>query len=243
MGKTSLSSLLLGLAVISTVIAACYASACAESGVKTKKSMTDSKYRNEKGAEKMTGSDRLSNEQGSYLLKLARETIKARLLGGSKDMGDEKPPEVFNERRGTFVTLTKAGALRGCIGHIIARESLLEGVEENAVNAAFKDPRFPPLSPDELDDIDIEVSILTDPEPLEYSDRDDLLEKLRPHVDGVIIKKGYNQATFLPQVWDQLPDKGDFLRHLCLKAGLAADAWTKGDLDVSTYQVQAFEEE
>ena len=89
----------------------------------------------------------------------------------------------------------------------------------------------------------MEISILTDPKPLIYSDAEDLLKKLRSGIDGVILKKGYRQSTFLPQVWEQLPEKEDFLNHLCLKAGLDRNAWRKGDLEVSTYQVQAFEEE
>ena len=83
---------------------------------------------------------------------------------------------------------------------------------------------------------------MTDPKPLSYAGANDLLEKLRPNVDGVILKKGYHQSTFLPQVWEQLPKKEEFLAHLCVKAGLDGDEWRKGDLEVSTYQVQAFEE-
>ena len=94
----------------------------------------------------------------------------------------------------------------------------------------------------EWERIKIEVSILTDPKPLDYSDADDLLNKLRPGIDGVIIKKGFSQATFLPQVWEQLPDKKEFLTHLCLKAGLDGSEWKRAELEVSTYQVQAFEE-
>ena len=186
----------------------------------------------------------LTEEQGQYLVKVARKTIENALLGrGEKETEDKNLPAVFHERRGTFVTLTEDGNLRGCIGHIIPRESIIEGVRINAINAAFRDPRFRPLSPDELDKIKIEVSILTEPKPLKYKDAQDLLNKLRPGIDGVIIKKGFHEATFLPQVWEQLPRKEDFLTHLCLKAGLDADAWRRGDLEVSTYQVQAFEEE
>jgi AmmeMemoRadiSam system protein A len=134
------------------------------------------------------------------------------------------------------------GNLRGCIGHIIPQESLIEGIKVNAINAAFRDPRFPSLTKEEWKKVEIEVSILTDPKPLSYSDANDLLKKLRPGIDGVIIKKGYHQATFLPQVWEQLPSKEKFLNHLCFKAGLDRDGWRKGDLEVSTYQVQAFEE-
>lgn len=188
--------------------------------------------------------DRLSEEQGEYLLTVARKRIEQELFGrretGERSEQDLAPP--FTEKRGTFVTLTKDDQLRGCIGHIIPEESLIEGIRINAINAAFRDPRFPPVRPEEWDRIKIEISILTEPKPLSYTDGKDLLEKVRPNVDGVIIKKGARQATFLPQVWEQLPDKEDFLTHLCLKAGLSGEAWREGDLEVSTYQAQAFEE-
>ena len=185
----------------------------------------------------------LTEAEGKYLLSEARKTIQAS-IAGEKDTAKEKVnlPAVFNEPRGTFVTLTIRSNLRGCIGHIIPQESLIEGIRVNAINAAFRDPRFRPLSMDEWKNVRIEISILTEPKPLAYSEGNDLLAKLRPGIDGVIIKKGFHQSTFLPQVWDQLPDKKAFLNHLCLKAGLDEDAWEKGDLDVSTYQVQAFEE-
>jgi len=196
--------------------------------------------RKEQGAMK---NDTLTEDQGRLLLKIARLTIEQELFArkGQKVNETEVPP-IFQEKRGTFVTLTEKGQLRGCIGHIIPQESMLEGVRENALNAAFRDPRFHPLRPDEWKDVKIEVSILTDPKPLSYTDARDLLSKLRPGIDGVIIKKGYHQATFLPQVWDQLPDKREFLTHLCYKAGLDGDAWKETGLEVSTYQVQAFEE-
>jgi len=191
----------------------------------------------------MNDTEKLTEEQGRYLLKEARTTIQSALLGEKPLNGtDADLPSVFHQRRGTFVTLTIGGNLRGCIGHIIPQESLLEGIRENAINAAFKDPRFRPLDREEWQRVHIEISILTDPKPLSYSDGDDLLKQLRPGIDGVIIKKGYRQATFLPQVWDQLPRKEEFLTHLCLKAGLNDNEWKKGHLEVSTYQVQAFEE-
>jgi AmmeMemoRadiSam system protein A len=124
----------------------------------------------------------------------------------------------------------------------LSPESLIEGIRINAINAAFRDPRFRPLSRKEWEKVKIEISILTEPKPLPYKDADDLLNKIQPGVDGVIIKKGFHQATFLPQVWEQLPAKKDFLTHLCLKAGLDTDAWEKEKLEISTYQVQAFEE-
>jgi AmmeMemoRadiSam system protein A len=118
----------------------------------------------------------------------------------------------------------------------------LDGVKRNAVNAAFHDPRFPSLSAAELERTEIEVSILTEPLPLEYRDWRDLVQKLRVNADGVIIRKGHTSATFLPQVWEQLPQPEDFLAHLCLKAGLLRDAWKSSELEVLTYQVQYFEE-
>ena len=192
----------------------------------------------------MEGADKLTDEQGKYLLSVARKTIQESLSGGKGvEKIDKNLSPIYKEKRGTFVTLTIGGNLRGCIGHIIAQETLIEGIKVNALNAAFRDPRFNPVGKNEWDRVKIEVSILTDPKPLSYSGAEDLLKKLRPGIDGVILKKGYRQATFLPQVWEQLPEKEDFLNHLCLKAGFDGNAWKKGDFEVSTYQVQAFEEE
>ena len=191
----------------------------------------------------MEGKDELTDKEGKYLLDEARSTIEKELFSRKgPQKSDIDLPAIFNEPHGTFVTLTIQGGLRGCIGHIIPQEALLEGIRVNAINAAFRDPRFRPITKDEWKKVKIEISILTDPKPLSYSDAKDLIKKLRPGIDGVIIKKGFYQATFLPQVWEQLPKKEGFLNHLCLKAGLDGDAWRKGDLEVSTYQVQAFEE-
>jgi AmmeMemoRadiSam system protein A len=191
----------------------------------------------------MADTDQLTEEEGRALLSVARRTIERKLFDlDEQDSVDSDGSSKFSERRGTFVTLTIDDGLRGCIGHIIPKESLIEGIRVNAINAAFRDPRFSPLSKKEWESVKIEVSILTDPKPLPYSNADDLIEKIRPGVDGVILKKGFNQATFLPQVWEQLPNKTEFLTHLCLKAGLDGDAWKKEVLEVSTYQVQAFEE-
>jgi len=191
----------------------------------------------------MADSAKLTDQEGTYLLDVARKTIQQELFEDTPvKQGNEMASPMFSEKRGTFVTLTINGSLRGCIGHIIPQETLLEGIKENAVNAAFKDPRFNPLSKKDWGNVKIEISILTDPKPLEYSDADDLLKKIRTNVDGVIIKKGYYQATFLPQVWEQLPDKKEFFTHLCLKAGMDGNEWKKGKLEVYTYQVQAFEE-
>ncbi len=186
----------------------------------------------------------LTKEQGEFLIKVARNAIESELFGkGLKRTPLEGLSEKLKKPGAAFVTITEKGQLRGCIGHIIAREPLIRSVEDNAIAAAFEDPRFFPLRKDEFKDIKIEVSVLTEPRPLKYKDAEDLLNKLRPGIDGVIIKKGPYTATFLPQVWEQLPSKELFLEHLCLKAGLPSDEWKRGKLEVFTYQVQAFEEE
>jgi AmmeMemoRadiSam system protein A len=179
----------------------------------------------------------LTDDQGQKLLRLARTTIAARL--GLSDAGNRIIPDneladpAFQEQRGTFVTLKIRNQLRGCMGCLTPSETILEGIRRNAINAAFKDPRFPALTAPELAEAEIEISILTNPQDLEYSDGPDLLKKLRPKIDGAIISKGMARATFLPQVWEQLPRTEDFLAHLCRKAGLAADEWQKGELNLS----------
>ena len=191
---------------------------------------------------------RLTSEQGQLLVRLARQTIETQLgkppteeESGAleKALGDD----IFQTQCGVFVTLKISHNLRGCIGSLFGLTPIRKGIKENAVNAAFRDPRFKPLTLDELSKVTIEVSVLSHPEPLAYEDGDDLIAKLRPHLDGVIIRKGSASSTFLPQVWEQLPKPHDFLGHLCLKAGLLADEWRTGQLEVSTYQVQYFEED
>ena len=188
----------------------------------------------------------LNDEQGMALVKLARHTIAEKLGLKPPDLPEAVratlEQEALQDRRGTFVTLKIRGQLRGCIGNIAAEGSIVDSVRRNAVNAAFRDPRFAPLTAAEFDAVDIEVSILTAPEPLAFSDARDLLSRLRPGKDGVIIRRGAAGATFLPQVWEQLPRPEDFLSHLCLKAGMSADAWKRPGLEVLTYQVQYFEE-
>ena len=198
------------------------------------------------GRVEMNGAEKpqfLTHEQGIALTHLARQTIEAAF--DRNGVESPLPPELdapeLRQERGTFVTLTKNGMLRGCIGNIMPRGSVIESVKRNALNAAFRDFRFPPLTRDELGEIHIEVSILTLPEKLEYSGAEDLLAKLRPGIHGVIIEKYGASATFLPQVWDQLPDPAEFLSRLCMKAGLSANEWRNGSLQVQTYEVQYFE--
>jgi AmmeMemoRadiSam system protein B/AmmeMemoRadiSam system protein A len=184
---------------------------------------------------------------GQVLVKLARHTIMER-LGRSLPSSEVNLLKMamqdknFQSHCGTFVTLKIQGQLRGCIGNLTPAESIANGIKRNAINAAFHDPRFAPLSTDELEQTEIEVSILTEPHPLEYRDSDDLIDKLRVNIDGVIIRKGHASATFLPQVWEQLPKPEDFLTHLCMKAGLPSDAWKSSQLEILTYQVQYFAE-
>ena len=201
-------------------------------------------------SQKSYGEDRmsktLSEKDGKLLLKLARESIKEEFgqeKENLKDLENEFSNIVLEENRGTFVSLHKKGDLRGCIGNIEPVKTVFNGIMDNAKHAAFSDTRFSPMTHDELKDTSIEVSILTRPETLDYTDGDDLISKLNPGVDGVMIKKGYKSATFLPQVWKQLKSPDSFLRHLCMKAGLLPDEWQSGALSVYTYQVQLFEED
>ncbi|MFA6917756.1 MAG: AmmeMemoRadiSam system protein A [Candidatus Gracilibacteria bacterium] len=190
-----------------------------------------------------------------YLLQLARNTIAKKLgvkgFGGSDDSGLSEisrpnDSEILSEKRGVFVTLEIEKKLRGCIGTIIPVYTLEYAVKRNAINAAFEDPRFWPLTSEELDKVQIEISVLSVPEKLEYRDSADLLQKLRPMKDGVILKKGYYEATYLPQVWEELKDKEQFLGSLCMKAGMNSEEWRGGEhgekVEVSTYQAEVFHE-
>jgi len=192
-------------------------------------------------------SDCLNEEQGQILVELARATICDNLqcpVQPAKDAGLQEAlsSPVFARKRGVFVTLHKKGQLRGCIGTLVGRESIADGIRDNALNAAFHDYRFKPLTVEEIDDLEVEISILTEPVLLEYKGEEELKTVLRPGIDGVIIRQGGASATFLPQVWKQLPEVENFLNHLCLKAGLPADEWRRENIKVGTYQVQHFSE-
>ncbi|MBW2742250.1 MAG: AmmeMemoRadiSam system protein B [Deltaproteobacteria bacterium] len=189
-----------------------------------------------------------TDKQGQVLVRLARHSLMKKLNkkidpAESEALEEALKEDCFQEPFGTFVTLKINDQLRGCIGNIAASEPVKKVVRRNAVSAAFRDPRFSPLRAEELDHVDIEVSILTPPELLEYTDGDDLVSKLRVNVDGVIIRKGSAGATFLPQVWKQVPEPEEFLGHLCIKAGLSAHAWRNDKPEVKIYQVQYFDEE
>ncbi|MFN3978086.1 AmmeMemoRadiSam system protein A [Sulfurihydrogenibium azorense] len=187
----------------------------------------------------------ISEEEGKFLLKLARKSIEYYLTYRSILPIDERdiPFDNLKRKGASFVTIeTKYGNLRGCIGSIIPYRPLYEDVIHNAVSAAVSDPRFPPLTLEELPNVKIKVSVLTYPKPLIYKDWKDLLEKLKPFEDGVIIKYKNHSATFLPDVWEDIPEKELFLSHLCLKAGLPPDFWKTGLSEVYTYKTILFSE-
>lgn len=184
----------------------------------------------------------LRGEDKITLLKLARSVIKSAIDKNVKVIRPETANPELNNKKGCFVTLHKKGALRGCIGTIEPVKSLIAAVEDNALNAAFRDPRFPSLKVNELSDVDLEISVLSPPTVLEYQDHEDLKNKLKPGVHGVILSKDWRSATFLPQVWEQLPDIEVFLGHLCQKAGMADSCWMDKDIVIKVYEVEYFSE-
>jgi AmmeMemoRadiSam system protein A len=188
--------------------------------------------------------DKLTFEEQQTLLRLGRAAMERAVRGEKLVPLDEATLSPhLHEQGSSFVTLTIDGQLRGCIGGLEARQSLAEDVRQHAVAAALEDPRFPPVTQDELNGIQIEVSRLTRPRPLEYKDAEDLLSKLRPHVDGVILRDGmYHRGTFLPQVWEKIPDPAEFLNNLCYKIGVSKNLWRNKHLDVLIYQVEEFHE-
>lgn len=186
----------------------------------------------------------LTDIEGRTAVKLARKTIESFLseerLSEPQELGFELSP-VFGEKRGVFVTLTENGFLRGCIGHPFPDSTLEEAIMDSAISAATRDPRFPPVGEDELDDIVVEVTVLTPPEKINAPPKE-----LPNHIEigrhGLIVKQGYCQGLLLPQVApENNMDSIDFLNHTCLKAGLSPDAWLKG-AEVSCFEGQIFKE-
>jgi len=198
----------------------------------------------------------LPESAGPVLTGLARDAIastlglKHRVSANSRvqlvSSVNLATPDAENEpwlldKGASFVTLTIGGELRGCIGSLVAYQPLKDDVRQNARAAAFEDPRFYPLSVEEFDKIHIEVSVLSPPEPMPFSTREEALSMLRPGVDGVILSAARRRATFLPQVWDELPDPEEFISHLLRKAGLPATFWDDS-VRIERYTVTAFEE-
>jgi AmmeMemoRadiSam system protein A len=188
--------------------------------------------------------NQLSSEDRLVLLKVAREAVEAaanrrrlpalRLEDYSSDL---------REIGTSFVTLTEKGRLRGCIGGLEASQPLVKDVQEHAAAAAVEDYRFNPVRPDEISKLRVEISRLTPAKMLDYKIPMELETILRPNIDGVIIRDGEHRATFLPQVWEKLPDVEEFLDHLCQKMGVRGNLWKTKHLEMWTYQVEAFEEE
>ena len=170
----------------------------------------------------------LTKEHQQRMLDIAKSSIQHGFQTGKAlkiNLADY--PAELTERRATFVTLHKHHQLRGCIGMLEAVRPLAEDIAENAFLAAFRDPRFPPLAEDEFGDLDIHLSILTPAEPVAFTSEQDLIAQLQPGVDGLILEEGRRRGTFLPSVWEQLPEPEQFLRHLKQKAGLAPDYWSE----------------
>jgi len=189
------------------------------------------------------GNEQFNHDERRWLLDLARVTLREAVTSGRVPGVDEaKVPPKIAAPAACFVTLTKHGQLRGCIGNLQAQGPLWQAVIANTINAALRDGRFPPVATNELADIEIEISVLTEPKPLAFQSPDELLAKLQPHRDGVILQIGNRSATYLPQVWEQLPDKVMFLDTLAEKAGCAAGDWRKPGTRVSIYHVEAFKE-
>ena len=183
--------------------------------------------------------NKYSTEEKKLLLQLVKDTISYGLKH-HKTMPLEltKFPEPLREKRATFVTLQIVGQLRGCIGSLLAYQPLVLDLAHNAYAAAFSDPRFMPLTKQEFEQIEIHISILNEPEPMHFKDEQDLLRQLRPNIDGLILSEKGLHGTFLPSVWESLPNPKDFLEHLKLKAGLPANYWSD-TIHIKRYTVES----
>lgn len=180
-----------------------------------------------------------------YLLSLSRRVIKKYLIDGGVLMleKDSIPTNSLKDKRGVFVTLTINHELRGCIGNLEPEKPIYQAVIDNGLAAAFCDPRFSALTISELEKVKIEISILGLLKKLKFSTAEQLVNYLKQKKPGIFIKKNFNQATFLPQVWLELPKPEEFLQQLCLKARLDMDSWKDLDLEMYEYEVEKFQEE
>ncbi len=185
--------------------------------------------------------DRLSLEQRTTLLEVARASVVSGLEHGRRSNPDPKDfPSRLREPRACFVTLHLGGELRGCVGSLRAHSPLVEGVAQAAYSAAFRDPRFPPLTQAELNELHFHISVLSVPQPMEFDDEADLLSQLRPGVDGLVLTDGGRVGTFLPTVWESLPEPAVFFAHLRTKAGLPPGHWSD-TLEVERYTTESFD--
>lgn len=182
----------------------------------------------------------LCEEEHILLRELVLEAIKYGLEQENHlPVDTSRYPKSLQQPGASFVTLNKDGQLRGCIGSLEAYQPLVNDVAYNAYAAAFNDPRFPPVSEDELDQLEFHISVLTPAVPMEFESEQDLLEQIRPGIDGLVLEDGVHRGTFLPAVWESLPDKINFLRHLKQKAGLPPDYWSD-TIRVSRYTTESF---
>ncbi|MDT8384974.1 MAG: AmmeMemoRadiSam system protein A [Gammaproteobacteria bacterium] len=182
----------------------------------------------------------LCEEEHILLHQVARKAVEQGLRqGGHLVVDTPYYPRPLREPGASFVTLKQHGELRGCIGSLEARRPLVEDVAYNAYAAAFADPRFPPLTEQDFSEVDIQLSVLSRAEPIQFDGEADLLRQLRPGIDGLILEDGRHRGTFLPAVWESLPQPAAFLQHLKMKAGLPADYWSD-TLKVSRYTTESF---
>lgn len=175
------------------------------------------------------------------LLSVARAAIMLGAEGKKNEITAENYSSILQAFGASFVTLKIDGQLKGCIGSLQARRSLVLDVSENAHAAAFEDSRFSPVTINDLDKLTIQISILSSPEKIEFSSEQDLLKQIRPGEDGLILQDNLHRGTFLPSVWEQLPGPKEFLRNLKNKAGLEKDYWSN-DLSVQRYTTESFSE-
>jgi len=182
----------------------------------------------------------LAETHRTILLDTAWGSIRHGLETGTTVKVDaERLAAPLSEPGASFVTLHKGGELRGCIGSLQAFRPLIRDVAENAFAAAFRDPRFAPLQAHELPDLTLDISVLSVPLPMTFNSEQDLLNQLRPHRDGLIVQDGQRRGTFLPSVWESLPEPDRFLQQLKLKAGLAPDYWSDS-MQVWRYTTECF---
>jgi len=182
----------------------------------------------------------LDDHERKTLLQVAADSVRHGLATGQAlevEVADYSA--ALQQPGASFVTLTIQRQLRGCIGMLQATRPLVEDVAQNAYAAAFEDTRFPPLSTAEYDQLEYHISILNPAEAIEFESEADLLQQLRPGIDGLILEERGRRATFLPSVWESLPQAADFLRHLKMKAGLAPDYWSN-TLHAQRYTVEDF---
>ncbi|MBN1287636.1 MAG: AmmeMemoRadiSam system protein A [Anaerolineae bacterium] len=186
---------------------------------------------------------KFTHAEKRQLLEIARAALTAAVNHQAPPtLSLDTLPPALRQPAACFVTLHIDGALRGCTGSLTAQRPLVYEVSRAAIQTAMHDPRFSPVTPEEVPLLDIEISVLTPPEPLPYDSPEDLCNKLRPGIDGVTLRQGNHRATFLPQVWQRIPEPAHFLSFLSRKMGLSANAWRNGKMQVEIYQTLAWSE-